>query len=174
MDQTKLKELLESVAAGAVAPDDALDRLRSLPFEDLGFVKIDHHRSLRKGFPETIFGAGKTPEQVVAIIGRMRAHGSNVLATRCSRETVDAVLAAHPDVVHHEAARALTLIVNPPEPTPGYVCRGLRGHERHPGRRGGRRYLRIDGRHGAAESTTWAWRAFTACWNSARRCWARP
>ena len=85
-------------------------------------MKIDHHRSLRKGFPETIFGAGKTPEQVVAIIGRMRAHGSNVLATRCSRETVDAVLAAHPDVVHHEAARALTLIVNPPEPTPGYVA----------------------------------------------------
>lgn len=122
MDQNQLKSLLESVASGQLAPDAAVERLRSLPFEDLGFAKIDHHRSLRKGFPEVIFSAGKTPEQVVGIVGRMREHGSNVLATRCSSEVVSAVLAAHPDAVHHAAARALTLTVTPPETLDGYVA----------------------------------------------------
>lgn len=122
MDQNQLKSLLESVASGQLAPDAAVERLRSLPFEDLGFAKIDHHRSLRKGFPEVIFSAGKTPEQVVGIVGRMREHGSNVLATRCSPEVVSAVLAAHPDTVHHAAARALTLTVAPPEMLGGYVA----------------------------------------------------
>lgn len=122
MEQAKLKELLESVAAGTVSTDAAMQRLRSLPFEDLGFAKVDHHRSLRRGFPETIFAAGKTPAQVVEIIARMRAHGSNVLATRCTPGIVDAVLAAHPDAVHHEAARAITLEVNPLEEFEGYVA----------------------------------------------------
>ncbi len=127
MDENKLKSLLESVACGQLDPEDAVERLRTLPFEDLGFAKIDHHRSLRKGFPETIFSAGKTPEQVVEIVGRMREHGSNVLATRCSAEVVRAVLQAYPDAVHHEAARAITIMVNPPEQLAGYigvVCAG--------------------------------------------------
>ena len=122
MDPAKLKALLESVAAGAITPDDAVDRLRSLPFEDLGFAKIDHHRGLRKGFPETIFCAGKTPGQVAEIVSRMLAHGSNILATRCSDEAVRAVLAAHPDAVHHEAARAVTITLTPPERLDGYVA----------------------------------------------------
>ena len=122
MDQNKLRNLLESVATGQISPDGALERLRSLPFEDLGFAKIDHHRHLRKGFPETIFSMGKTPGQVVDIIGRMRAHGSNVLATRCSAEIVAAALAAYPEAVHHEAARAITLTVDPPERLAGYVA----------------------------------------------------
>lgn len=122
MEQEKLKALLESVASGAVAPNEALGKLRSLPFEDIGFAKIDHHRSLRQGFPETIFSQGKTPEQVVAIMGRMREHGSNVLATRCNDETVAAVVAAYPDAVHHEAARAVTITVSPPEILDGYVA----------------------------------------------------
>ena len=121
MEHAKLKELMEAVAAGAVSPDEAAERLRALPFEDLGFARIDHHRSLRKGFPEVIFGAGKTPEQVVAIVERMKAHGSNVLATRCSAEIVEAALRAHPEMVHHVAARALTLTVSAPESTSGYV-----------------------------------------------------
>jgi len=122
MEQSKIKALLDEVAAGTVSPDGAMERLRLLPFEDLGFAKIDHHRALRKGFPETIFCAGKTPEQVVEIMGRMRAHGSNVLATRCSPDVVAAVLAAHPDAVHHAAARALTITVHPPERLAGYIA----------------------------------------------------
>ncbi|NIA16608.1 MAG: nickel pincer cofactor biosynthesis protein LarB [Nitrospiraceae bacterium] len=122
MEQEKLKALLESVASGALAPDEALGKLRSLPFEDLGFAKVDHHRSLRQGFPETIFCQGKTPEQIVAIVGRMREHGSNVLATRCNDDAVAAVLAAYPDAVHHEAARAVTIAVSPPEMLEGYVA----------------------------------------------------
>ena len=122
MDQTKLRALLESVAAGNVSPNEALGRLRSLPFEDIGFAKLDHHRGLRKGFPEAIFCMGKTPGQVVKIVERMCAHGSNVLATRCSPEVVEAVCAAHPDAVHHEAARAVTITVAEPERLDGFVA----------------------------------------------------
>ena len=118
----KLRELLDQVAAGAVSADEAMTRLRDLPYEDLGFAKVDHHRALRKGFPEVVFCQGKTPSQVVEIFARIKARGSNVLGTRCSAECVAAVLAAHPDAVHHEAARSLTITVSPPEPLPGYVC----------------------------------------------------
>ena len=122
MDQNRLRELLGAVASGQLTPDAALERLRALPFEDLGFAKIDHHRSLRKGFPETVFCAGKTPQQIVEIVGRMRAHGSNVLATRCTPDVVEAVMEAHPDATHHAEARALTIVVKPPERLAGYVA----------------------------------------------------
>ncbi len=122
MDPEKLKALLASVASGDVSPEDAVVRLRSLPFEDLGFAKVDHHRHLRKGYPETVFCQGKTPEQVVAIVTEMRTHGSNVLATRCSAEVVQAVLATHPDAVHHESARAVTITVDPPEALDGFIA----------------------------------------------------
>jgi NCAIR mutase (PurE)-related protein len=122
MERSKLRQLLQAVAAGDLPPDDALQRLRALPFEDLGFAKIDHHRALRRGYPETVFCAGKTPGQVVDIIDRMRNHGSNVLATRCSAEVVDAVLRAHPDAVHHEAAHAITVTVSPAERLKGFVA----------------------------------------------------
>lgn len=110
------------MAAGQVSPGTAVERLRSLPFEDLGFAKLDHHRALRQGFPETIFAQGKTPEQVAAIVSRMREHGSNVLATRCSPEAVAAVLAEHPDAEHHPSARAIRILVSPPTPQHGYVA----------------------------------------------------
>ena len=71
MDQTHLRSLLEEVQSGAVGVDAALDRLRHLPFEDLGFAKVDHHRALRHGMPEVIFGKGKTPEQMVEIASRL-------------------------------------------------------------------------------------------------------
>lgn len=122
MDQVKVKELLSFVASGEVSPDEAAERLRHLPFEDLGFAKLDHHRHLRQGFHETVFAAGKTPEQVVQIVGRMRAHGSNVLATRCTPDVVKAVLAAHPDAVHHELARCVTITVTPAGKLAGYVA----------------------------------------------------
>ena len=122
MDIEKLKSLLAAVAAGTVDPDAAAEKLRGLPFEDLGFAKIDHHRPLRKGYPEVIFCAGKTPEQVVHIVDRMYAHGSNVFGTRCAQETVQAVLGAHPEAVHHKAANAFTLTVDPPEILGGYIA----------------------------------------------------
>lgn len=122
MDPSKLKVLLNSVATGELDPESALARLKDLPFEDLGYAKVDHHRQLRKGYPETIFCSGKTPEQVTGIVGRMRAHGSNVLGTRCEPEIIDAVLSAYPGAVHHEAARAFTLITDPPEVLDGYIA----------------------------------------------------
>ncbi len=122
MDQSRVTALLEAVAGGQLSAADAAERLRALPYEDLGFAKIDHHRHLRKGYPETIFCAGKTPEQVVGIVDRMRAHGSNVFGTRCAPEVIAAVLAAHPDAAHHEAARAFTIVVDPPELLAGYIA----------------------------------------------------
>jgi pyridinium-3,5-biscarboxylic acid mononucleotide synthase len=122
MNEWALRALLEAVAARETTPEAALERLRSLPFEDLGFAKVDHHRALRQGMPETVFALGKTPDQVVGIVGSMRAQGSNVLVTRCAPDTVQAVMAAHPGMVHHEAARALTFTAEPPPPMPGYVA----------------------------------------------------
>ena len=122
MDETRLRELLNGVSTGATPVDEALGRLRDLPFEDLGFAKVDHHRALRQGFPEAVFAAGKTPEQIVAIVSRQRERGSNVLVTRCAPEAAEAVLAAHPDAVHHEAARTVTIAVAPPPPLTGYIA----------------------------------------------------
>jgi NCAIR mutase (PurE)-related protein len=122
MDPKQLKALLEAVSQGDTSTQEALDKLRDLPFEDLGFAKIDHHRALRKGYPETIYCAGKTAEQVVEIAGRMREHGSNVLGTRCVPETAEAVLAAYSDAEYHEAARAFTIEVTPPPQSSGYIA----------------------------------------------------
>lgn len=122
MDAEAIKKILEEVAGGALDPDQAADRLKSLPFEDLGHTKVDHHRSLRRGHAEAVFAAGKTPEQVVDIVGSMKEHGSNVLATRCSLEVAEAVVAAHPEAQHHELARCVTLITAPPKVLPGYIA----------------------------------------------------
>jgi NCAIR mutase (PurE)-related protein len=82
---------LETVRTGKLSPDDAVQRLRHLPFEDLGFAKVDHHRALRNGMPEVIFGLGKTPAQVAKIFVRLAEHGGNVLATRSNKAQFAAV-----------------------------------------------------------------------------------
>jgi pyridinium-3,5-biscarboxylic acid mononucleotide synthase len=82
MERKRLQELLAAVRRGDCTVDDALERLRGLPFEDLGFAQLDHHRALRNGFPEVILGEGKSPDQVMAIADRMAAAGGNVLVTR--------------------------------------------------------------------------------------------
>jgi hypothetical protein len=82
MDQDHLRTLLEQVRAGAVDIDAALGRLRHLPYEDLGFAKVDHHRALRHGMPEVVFGKGKTPDQISAIVKTLLATSQNVLVTR--------------------------------------------------------------------------------------------
>ena len=92
MDQEQLRHLLEQVATGDLAPSQALERLRNLPFENRGLAHVDHHRALRTGFPEVIFGQGKTCEQVLAIAERITAHGAQVLATRVEAATAQALV----------------------------------------------------------------------------------
>jgi NCAIR mutase (PurE)-related protein len=86
MDQDQLRALFEQVRAGTVDLDTAMTRMRHMPFEDLGFAKVDHHRELRHGMPEVILAKGKTPEQVVAIAGSLLQNSTNVLITRADRE----------------------------------------------------------------------------------------
>jgi len=93
MDQDQLRSLFEQVRAGAVDVDAAVSRMRHMPFEDLGFAKVDHHRALRHGMPEVIFAKGKTPEQVTAIAERLLANAPNVLITRADRECAAMVTA---------------------------------------------------------------------------------
>ena len=91
MNAEQLRTLLEQVREGAVDVDAALERVRHMPFEDLGFAKLDHHRALRHGIPEVVFGLGKTPEQVVAIAARLLDNSPNVLITRANAQTADLV-----------------------------------------------------------------------------------
>jgi len=107
MDQDQLRSLLAQVRAGAVDVDAAMERLRHLPFEDLGFAKVDHHRALRHGIPEVVFGTGKTPDQISAIVGSLLARASNVLVTRASAETAKRLQREHPDAEHFPASGAV-------------------------------------------------------------------
>ena len=109
MNRAQIESLLNAVQTGSTSVADALERLRNLPFEDLGFAKVDHHRALRTGMPEVIFAASKTPVQVAAIFDRMAKAGGNVLATRASREMYEMVKIAEPRAEFHETARAITL-----------------------------------------------------------------
>src|SRR6476619_1710456 len=97
MHEEQLRELLAQVREGAVDVDAALGRMRHLPFEDLGFAKVDHHRALRHGMPEVIFAKGKTPQQVVAIAERLLAYAQNVLITRADRECAALVTSQLPE-----------------------------------------------------------------------------
>ncbi len=98
MTPERLRALLAEVASGAVAPDEAERRLAWTPFEEMPIASVDHHRALRQGFPEVIFGEGKTPEQTVAIARRIAARGDGVLVTRVSLATADALAAAFPAI----------------------------------------------------------------------------
>jgi pyridinium-3,5-biscarboxylic acid mononucleotide synthase len=96
MNQKRLSELLAEVQRGTCPIDEALLRLRGMPYEDLDFAKIDHHRALRNGFPEVIFGEGKSPDQVLAIAERLAAAGSSVLVTRLAADVGARLVAALP------------------------------------------------------------------------------
>ncbi len=126
LDATLLQELLHAVRSGEMPVDDALERLRVLPFEDLGFANIDHHRGLRDGFPEVVLAMGKTPMQVGAIAQRIAERGGRLLVTRAAPEHAGAVATLLPDAVYHETARAITLERRPVERLPGVavVCAG--------------------------------------------------
>ncbi|MGA8087692.1 MAG: nickel pincer cofactor biosynthesis protein LarB [Terracidiphilus sp.] len=109
MDRSQIEALLQDVESRRTSVAEALERLKDLPFEDLGFAKLDHHRALRTGMPEVIFSAGKTTGQVSRIFTHMSKAGGNVLATRASRECFEAVRNIEPRATYHEMARAITL-----------------------------------------------------------------
>ncbi|MBU0719665.1 MAG: nickel pincer cofactor biosynthesis protein LarB, partial [Planctomycetes bacterium] len=121
MNQETLRQLLGELAAGRTTVDEALRRLATLPFEDLDFACLDHHRALRCGFPEVIFGPGKTPAQIETIFAKLAATRGNVLATRVSPEAAERVRTRFPAAVYHQPARALTLRQNPSPPASGLV-----------------------------------------------------
>jgi NCAIR mutase (PurE)-related protein len=109
LNPESIRKLFEEVRRGNLSPDDAIAELRHLPFEDLGFAKVDHHRALRVGMPEVIFGSGKTPAQVAGIFKRLARHARNVLATRVSRDQFSAVKKVVPGVRFEKDARAIVL-----------------------------------------------------------------
>lgn len=113
MNASSLRKLMQEIKDGTLSPDEALVRLRHMPFEDLGFAKVDHHRRLRSGMPEVIFSAGKTASQVAKIFKSMEAQGGNVLATRAGKEHFRAVKKAAGKAEYHELARAITLRQDP-------------------------------------------------------------
>jgi NCAIR mutase (PurE)-related protein len=115
MNQEYLKTMLDSVRQGGLSVDDALQQLRQLPFQDIGCAQIDHHRHLRQGMPEMIFGEGKTAEQIMAICAAMSDKGSNILVTRLDKEKAGQIVQALPAAFYHAEARCLTLEHNPPE-----------------------------------------------------------
>ncbi len=122
MHSDRLKRLLESVRDGRAAVDEAMEQLQHLPFEELGFANVDHHRAIRCGFPEVVFCPGKTPEQLAAIFDKLRAAGGNVLATRIEATQVRAVRQVCKEVEHHEVARCITLRQMPAEPSTGTIA----------------------------------------------------
>ncbi len=107
MDQNHLRKLLDEVRSGAVEVDSAMERLRHMPFEDLGFAKVDHHRALRQGMPEVIFGQGKTPEEVATIAETLLKRSQNVLITRADPDAVALVRERIPDAEYFPRSRAI-------------------------------------------------------------------
>ncbi|MCS7225261.1 MAG: nickel pincer cofactor biosynthesis protein LarB [Armatimonadetes bacterium] len=105
----RIRELLKRVQSGSLSVDEALKEIRHLPFEDIGFAKIDHHRLLRRGFPEVIFSLHKTPQQVAEIAERMHRAGSLVLCTKAGRDHYDAVYARIPSARYEETARMIVI-----------------------------------------------------------------
>ncbi len=120
--EKRLADLLQRVKDGILPVQDALEKLRVLPYEDLGYARLDHHRALRQGFPEVVFAQGKTPEQVGALVARLAEHNDRVLATRASPEKYQAVLERVPDAIYHEMGRLIVVNRSPqPSGAPGIV-----------------------------------------------------
>jgi NCAIR mutase (PurE)-related protein len=110
MTEDQIRKLLEEFKSGVLSADDALHRLRVLPFEDIGLANVDHHRSLRQGFPEVIFGGGKTAEQIVRIVESMYKHEHNILITRTTSAHFERVRQIASEAEFHEGARAITIL----------------------------------------------------------------
>jgi NCAIR mutase (PurE)-related protein len=128
MKPTSILDILAEVERGTLSAEAAADRLKSLPFEDLGHSRVDHHRSLRTGLPEVVYAAGKTAEQTASIFASLVASGVDVLATRVDAATADLLLSKHPGALHSSVARTVTLRQAAESPKPighiAVVCAG--------------------------------------------------
>ena len=122
LNAESIRQLFEQVRKGKLTPDDAVQRLRHLPFEDLGFAKVDHHRALRAGMPEVILGEGKTPSQFATIFARLAKQGGNVLATRANEKQFAAVKKKVRAAEYRELARAVVLERDPKKYGKGIVA----------------------------------------------------
>lgn len=105
MDKEQIKKLLQDVKSGDIGIEEAFEKLRTLPYDDLGFAKIDTHRELRKGLPEVVFCEGKTIEQIVKIVGRLKASNCKIIATRASHRVYQAIKNVAPEVTYYETAK---------------------------------------------------------------------
>ncbi|ARK31253.1 nickel pincer cofactor biosynthesis protein LarB [Halalkalibacter krulwichiae] len=114
-----LEDILKQVQNGTLSIDEARTKLAT--YEDLGFAKVDHHRKKRQGFPEIVYGEGKTPEQIISIIQSLRNHNNNVLVTRISKEKAEKVILVCPEFQYHEAARILLWKKEIPKNGHGYI-----------------------------------------------------
>ena len=121
MNPDSLRRLLERLRRGELSVGEAMDRLRDLPFETLSEARVDHHRALRRGFPEVIYGAGKTPEQAVAIARAIAAHDQTVLVTRATPAVAAALTAAFPAAVSDPVARTVVMRAGEVPALPGRV-----------------------------------------------------
>jgi NCAIR mutase (PurE)-related protein len=115
MEQERIRELLERVSRGEVSTDEALRQLQMAPIDRLGFANVDLHRALRCGFPEVIYGPGKTTDEIVEIAGRLIDAGQSVLVTRVDREVREAMIRIAPDAEYHERARMVTVRMTKPD-----------------------------------------------------------
>ena len=122
MNAESIRKLFEQVRKGKLTPDDAVARLRHLPFEDIGFAKVDHHRALRNGMPEVILGEGKTPAQVAGIFARLAEQEGNILATRVSENQFAAVKKRVRAAEYRNLARAIVLQRDPTKYGKGIVA----------------------------------------------------
>ena len=112
MNIRKLEDLLKKVKSGKTSLDEAISQLKSLPFEDLGFTRIDHHRSLRKAFPEVIWGEGKTSTQIVSIMKQLRNKGQNILITRLEEKKAGAIKRVFPKSRYYPRSNVLTYLTH--------------------------------------------------------------
>jgi NCAIR mutase (PurE)-related protein len=113
LDQDTLRDLLVRVSKSEITVEESLERLKALPFEDLGFACIDHHRSLRRGLSEVIFGEGKDTSEILAIMERMLGQEENILVTRLASDKAEEILGKFPASIYHKRARVLTLMKRP-------------------------------------------------------------
>lgn len=121
MDIDNMAAMLESFRDGRITLEEALEKLKSFPYEDLDFVKIDHHRMMRQGFPEVVFAQGKTVEQVVEIVNRLAQCNRNVLASRATPEMFEAVKKVVPEANYHQLARMIVVRQEEVSPDPERV-----------------------------------------------------
>lgn len=113
MNIQKLENLLKRVKSGKTSIDEAMATLKTLPFEDIGFARVDHHRALRKGFPEVIWGEGKTPTQIVSIMKQLKKRGQNILITRLEEKKIRTIKKVFPNSRYYPRSKVLTYLTHP-------------------------------------------------------------